>query len=114
VAVNTDASVRRLKGPGRPVNPLEHRMGLLASLRAVDWVVAFDGSVDASGCRSDTPLDIIRKVGPDVLVKGGDYRMEEIVGAQEVLAAGGEVRILPLVAGQSTTGLIARIADRKG
>lgn len=114
VAVNSDASVARLKGRGRPVNPLASRMAMLASLRAVDWVIPFDGSVDAGGRRHDTPLDLIRRVRPDVLVKGGDYRMDEIVGAADVLAWGGEVRILPLVAGQSTTGVIARIAERRG
>ena len=113
VAVNSDASVARLKGPGRPINTLKHRIEMLASLRAVDWVLSFDGSVDETGCHHDTPLDLIRRVRPNILVKGGDYRLEEIVGATEVISAGGEVRILPFIADQSTTGLIARIKERR-
>ena len=69
VAVNSDASVRRLKGADRPFNTLEHRMAVLRALRAVDWVIGFDGSVAADGGYVDTPLDLIRRVGPDVLVK---------------------------------------------
>ncbi len=109
VAVNTDASVRRLKGAGRPVNPLEQRMTVLHALKAVDWVLPFDGSVAADGTHDDTPLDIISTVMPHVLVKGGDYTFETIVGAREVAAAGGEVLALPFVDGLSTTNMIKRL-----
>ena len=97
VAVNDDASVAALKGPTRPVNPLEARMELLAALRCVDWVVSFS---------SETPADLITAIAPDVLVKGGDYRPEEIAGADAVLANGGQVEVLSFVEGFSTTTLI--------
>lgn len=97
VAVNTDASVRRLKGPSRPVNPLAQRLEVLAALRAVDWVVAFD---------DDTPRRLIAAVAPDVLVKGGDYRVADIAGADDVLRHGGEVLTLPFHDGLSSTRLI--------
>lgn len=100
VAVNDDASVRRLKGDPRPLVPLEDRMNVLAALADVDWVVPFS---------EDTPARLIGDVTPDVLVKGGDYRPEEIAGAEAVRAAGGEVRVLPLLEGRSTSSLIARI-----
>ncbi len=112
VALNSDASVRRLKGETRPVNGLADRAAVLAALKAVDWVIPFDGSVDAEGHHTDTPLDVITAVAPDVLVKGGDYTIETIVGAREVLAAGGEVRVLPFVEGRSTSAIIARISER--
>ena len=99
VGLNTDASVRRLKGPARPVNPQEDRAVVLAALAAVDAVVLFG---------EDTPLDLISALLPDVLVKGGDYRPEEIVGAAEVVAAGGRVVVAPLVPGRSTTGILQR------
>ena len=97
VAVNDDASVAALKGPTRPVNPLEARMELLAALRCVDWVVSFS---------SETQADLITAIAPDVLVKGGDYRPEEIAGADAVLANGGQVEVLSFVEGFSTTTLI--------
>jgi rfaE bifunctional protein nucleotidyltransferase chain/domain len=100
VGVNTDASVRRLKGPGRPVNPQGDRAYLLASLAVVDAVTLFD---------DDTPRDLIAALLPDVLVKGGDYTPETVVGAAEVTAAGGRVVIAPLVAGRSTTELLQRM-----
>ena len=100
VAVNDDASVARLKGPGRPVNPLERRMAVLAALGCVDWVVPFS---------EDTPERLICRVRPDVLVKGGDYRPEEIAGAACVREAGGEVVALGYVEGLSTTGIIERL-----
>ncbi|TCO81621.1 D-alpha,beta-D-heptose 7-phosphate 1-kinase /D-beta-D-heptose 1-phosphate adenylyltransferase [Plasticicumulans lactativorans] len=103
VAVNDDASVGRLKGPARPINPLGARMAVLAGLRAVDWVVPF---------AEDTPRELIARVLPDVLVKGGDYRPEDIVGGAEVLAAGGEVIVLGFVDGHSTTATVARIRGR--
>ncbi|QIK39002.1 bifunctional D-glycero-beta-D-manno-heptose-7-phosphate kinase/D-glycero-beta-D-manno-heptose 1-phosphate adenylyltransferase HldE [Caldichromatium japonicum] len=102
VAVNDDDSVRRLKGPGRPVNTLEQRMAVLAGLAAVDWVSPFS---------EDTPEDLILAVRPDILVKGGDYRIEEIAGAEFVIAQGGEVRIIDLVPGRSTSGIIRALRD---
>lgn len=103
VAVNDDASVRRLKGEGRPINPLPARMAVLAGLKAVDWVVPFS---------EDTPERLICRVLPDILVKGGDYRAEDIAGSACVRAAGGEVKVLPFVPGYSTTRIINR--SRKG
>jgi D-beta-D-heptose 7-phosphate kinase/D-beta-D-heptose 1-phosphate adenosyltransferase len=100
VAVNDDASVRRLKGPTRPISPLADRMAVLAGLAAVDWVVSFS---------EDTPAELIAKIVPDVLVKGGDYRIEDIVGSDVVLRNGGEVRSLGLKPGRSTTALIDAI-----
>lgn len=100
VAVNDDASVTRLKGPTRPINPVEHRMRVLVGLAAVDWVVPFG---------EDTPARLIRVLKPDVLVKGGDYNVLEIAGADDVLAAGGEVRVLDFVDGYSTTDMIERM-----
>jgi D-beta-D-heptose 7-phosphate kinase/D-beta-D-heptose 1-phosphate adenosyltransferase len=97
VAVNDDASVAALKGPSRPINPLDARMDMLAALRCVDWVVSFS---------SDTPADLIAAIAPDVLVKGGDYRPEDIAGADAVLANGGRVEVLSFVEGFSTTALI--------
>lgn len=100
VAVNDDASVRRLKGSERPINPLAARMEVLAALRAVDWVVPFT---------EDTPRALIAQLLPDVLVKGGDYRPEDIAGGAEVIAAGGEVIVLGFVEGHSTTATVGRI-----
>jgi D-beta-D-heptose 7-phosphate kinase/D-beta-D-heptose 1-phosphate adenosyltransferase len=97
VAVNDDASVARLKGEGRPVNPLADRMAVLAGLASVDWVVPFG---------EDTPAELIGAVLPDVLVKGGDYRPEEIAGGPAVLANGGSVEVLSFHEGRSTTALI--------
>ena len=102
VALNDDDSVRRLKGDDRPVNPLANRRTVLAALSSVDWVVPFG---------SDTPRDLICKIKPDILVKGGDYRVEEIAGHDCVLANGGEVRILPFTEGCSTSALIDSIRD---
>lgn len=100
VAVNSDASTRRLKGETRPVNPLEQRMTVLGALGSVDWVVAFE---------EDTPQRLIAEVLPDILVKGGDYRPEEIAGSAEVWAAGGEVKVLNFEDGISTTNIIKNI-----
>ena len=102
VAVNDDASVGRLKGAGRPVNTLEDRMAVLAGLAAVDWVVPF---------AEDTPERVICRLEPDVLVKGGDYRPEQIAGADCVLRAGGEVRVLTFREGRSTSDVIRRIRE---
>ena len=100
VAVNSDASTRRLKGETRPVNPLEQRMIVLGALGAVDWVVPFE---------EDTPQRLIAEVLPDILVKGGDYRPEDIAGSAEVWAAGGEVMVLNFENGISTTNIIKNI-----
>lgn len=103
VLVNSDDSVRRLKGEGRPVNRLEDRMTMLAALECVDWVVPFD---------QDTPREAICRIQPDVLVKGGDYaRIEDVAGHDCVLANGGEVRLLDFVEGFSTTRLIEALRD---
>ena len=103
VAVNDDASVARLKGSARPINPLAHRMQVLRGLGAVDWVVAFS---------EDTPERMICRLLPDVLVKGGDYDAAHVAGADCVIAAGGEVRILEFVDGHSTSAIAARIRER--
>lgn len=100
VAVNDDASVARLKGTGRPVNGLAQRMEVLCALSAVDWVVPFT---------EDTPERLICRVRPDVLVKGGDYRPEEVAGGECVREAGGEVRVLEFIDGYSTSDIIARM-----
>lgn len=105
VATNSDESVRRLKGPERPVLPLDQRLRLLASLRCVRAVTAFD---------EDTPIELIRAVRPNVLVKGGHYRIQEIVGHEDVLGWGGRVVPVPLLPGYSTTGLIQRIRGDAG
>lgn len=99
VAVNTDASVKRLKGEKRPVNDLTHRMAVLEGIGAIDWVTWFD---------EDTPLEIIEALTPDILVKGGDYTVESIVGAEHVMAHGGEVKVLSFVDGYSTTSIIEK------
>ena len=100
VAVNSDRSVRELKGPDRPVTPEEERAEIVAAMRDVDYVTIFD---DIS------PRALIRNLLPDVLVKGGDYQLHEIHGREEVEAAGGKVISLPFVAGSSTTSLIERM-----
>lgn len=100
VGVNSDASVRRLKGPERPVRTEAERSYVLAALGMVDAVVVFD---------QDTPFELITTLRPDVLVKGGDYSVETVVGAREVLAWGGRVEIVPLTPGQSTTSIIQRL-----
>ncbi|MBD3897063.1 bifunctional D-glycero-beta-D-manno-heptose-7-phosphate kinase/D-glycero-beta-D-manno-heptose 1-phosphate adenylyltransferase HldE [Halomonas sp. ML-15] len=104
VAVNDDASIGRLKGPKRPINPLARRMQVLSGLGAVDWVVPFG---------EDTPQRLIEAVLPDILVKGGDYRPEQIAGGQAVRDAGGEVRVLGFEDGVSTTAMISTILDRE-
>jgi D-beta-D-heptose 7-phosphate kinase/D-beta-D-heptose 1-phosphate adenosyltransferase len=105
VAVNDDDSVRRLKGATRPVNSLADRMAVLAGLAAVDWVVPF---------AEDTPAELIAKVLPDVLVKGGDYRVEQIAGGDTVLKNGGEVRVLGFKPGRSTSALIDALRRSDG
>ncbi|HEX6030035.1 MAG TPA: D-glycero-beta-D-manno-heptose 1-phosphate adenylyltransferase [Tepidiformaceae bacterium] len=105
VALNTDESVRRLKGPERPINGLEDRARVLSALSCVDYVVPFS---------EDTPSDLIRALRPDVLVKGGDYTEETLPEAQLVRALGGEVAIMPFVDDRSTSGVIARIRESSG
>lgn len=103
VGVNDDASVTRLKGVGRPINSVDRRMAVLAGLGAVDWVVSF---------AEDTPERLLEQVRPDVLVKGGDYGVEQVVGAQIVKAYGGEVRVLGLVENSSTTAIVEKIRQK--
>jgi rfaE bifunctional protein nucleotidyltransferase chain/domain len=100
VGINSDASTKRLKGPSRPINHERSRALLIASLIIVDAVVIFE---------EDTPLEIITAIMPDTIVKGGDYTVEQIVGAKEVIANGGRVVINPIVQGFSTTGIIEKI-----
>lgn len=105
VGVNSDASVRRLgKGPERPVRKEGERAYVLAGLAAVDAVVIFD---------EDTPFELVRAVEPDVIVKGGDYAPEGVVGADLVIARGGRIVIIPLTPGQSTTSIVERLRDTK-
>ena len=104
LGLNSDESVRRLKGPTRPVNRLPERAFVLAALECLDYIVPFD---------EDTPLELIKAVRPHVLVKGGDWRVENIVGRDVVEADGGSVHSLPLLPGYSTTGLIRKIREMK-
>ncbi|MEM6052304.1 bifunctional D-glycero-beta-D-manno-heptose-7-phosphate kinase/D-glycero-beta-D-manno-heptose 1-phosphate adenylyltransferase HldE [Erwinia sp. P7711] len=104
VAVNSDASTKRLKGESRPINPLVNRMIVLGALEAVDWVVPFE---------EDTPQRVIADILPDLLVKGGDYKPEEIAGSKEVWANGGEVRVLNFEDGISTSNIIKAIKSKK-
>ncbi|MDM7859616.1 bifunctional D-glycero-beta-D-manno-heptose-7-phosphate kinase/D-glycero-beta-D-manno-heptose 1-phosphate adenylyltransferase HldE [Alteromonas sp. ASW11-36] len=103
VAVNTDASVRKLKGKGRPINSVERRMAVLAGLASVDWVVPFS---------EDTPQRLISEVLPNTLVKGGDYSIEQIAGGKEVIANGGDVQVLVFKDGVSTTAIIKQIVEQ--
>lgn len=103
VGINSDDSVRRLKGPNRPVRTESDRLYVLAALESVDAVTVF---------REDTPLELVRALQPDVIVKGGDYSEATIVGAAEVRARGGDVLVVPLVPGQSTTSIIARLREQ--
>jgi len=105
VGLNSDASVRRLKGAGRPWVVEADRAAVLAGLRSVDAVTLFD---------EDTPLELISALLPDVLVKGGDYDLNGIVGRDAVEKAGGEVRVLPFVEGYSTAEIIARLMETQG
>jgi D-beta-D-heptose 7-phosphate kinase/D-beta-D-heptose 1-phosphate adenosyltransferase len=103
VGINSDASTKRLKGDSRPINDEQSRALVMASLLMVDMVVIFE---------EDTPLNLITTLQPDVLVKGGDYTLEQIVGAKEVMAAGGKVVINPIVEGFSTTGIIGKMSSK--
>ena len=102
VGVNSDASVQRLKGPSRPVHTSAERAIVLSALESVDAVIVFD---------EDTPLEIVTAIEPDVIVKGGDYSPDTIVGADVVTARGGRVVVIPLVEGQSTTSTIERMRE---
>lgn len=104
VAVNSDDSVQRLKGEARPINPLNNRMAVLAALSCVDWVVPF---------HEDTPEELISLLKPDVLVKGGDYKEDQIAGADIVKQSGGNVFVLPFENGCSTTSILEKIKDKK-
>jgi len=105
VAINTDDSVRRLKGPGRPIFDEAERAELLSAFEMVDFVCTFS---------EDTPLEAILKIRPDVLVKGADWGIDEIVGGAEVESWGGKVVAVPLVSGKSTTGIVERVLTRYG
>ena len=102
VAVNTDASVKKLKGPTRPINDESARALVLASLLQTDAVILFE---------EDTPLELITALMPDVLVKGGDYTVEQIVGAKEVIAAGGKVVIANIIEGISSSNIIKKMMN---
>jgi rfaE bifunctional protein nucleotidyltransferase chain/domain len=102
IGLNSDASVKRLKGPERPINNEQDRQYVLSQLRAVDFVEIFN---------EDTPLNLILKIKPQVLVKGGDWKIDQIVGGNEVIEAGGDVFSLNFVNGYSTTSLIHKIQD---
>lgn len=100
IGLNSDASVKRLKGPTRPVNDQESRALLLATMFFIDAIVVFD---------EDTPLNLITSLQPDILAKGGDYTVNNIVGAKEVMANGGEVKVISFIDGFSSTAIINRI-----
>jgi D-beta-D-heptose 7-phosphate kinase/D-beta-D-heptose 1-phosphate adenosyltransferase len=105
VAVNADETVRELKGPGRPLTPLDERMEILAALASVDYVVGFE---------EETPFEIVEELVPDVLVKGGDWTPDRIVGRERVEGAGGRVLSLPFAPGHSTSSIIERVVSRLG
>ncbi len=100
VGINSDDSVKRLKGPSRPVQPLESRAAVLSCIRFVDCIVPFF---------EDTPAELISLIMPDILVKGGDYTVETVVGADTVLKNGGRVEIVPILQGHSSTSMIERL-----
>jgi D-beta-D-heptose 7-phosphate kinase/D-beta-D-heptose 1-phosphate adenosyltransferase len=102
VGVNSDESVRRLKGPTRPVHSDAERAYVLAALECVDLVVVFP---------EDTPLNLVKHLKPDIIVKGGDYTEETIVGSAEVRAWGGKVVVVPLTPGHSTTAIIRKLSE---
>jgi rfaE bifunctional protein nucleotidyltransferase chain/domain len=104
VGINSDASARRLKGPHRPIRSESERAYVLAAVEAVDLVVVFP---------EDTPLELVKLLEPDVIVKGGDYAEKTIVGASEVRRRGGKVVVVPLTPGQSTTAIIGKLGEKK-
>jgi len=99
VGLNSDASVTKLKGPGRPVNNQESRAEVLGALAFVDYIIVFE---------EDTPMDMIITLKPDILIKGGDYKLEDIVGHQEVISSGGSVETIPMLEGYSSSSIIDR------
>ena len=103
VAVNGDESISRLKGPGRPINPVESRMALLSKLEAVDWVISFD---------DDTPEDLLHALQPEIVAKGGDYDKQGVVGWQIVEGYGGEVAVLSLFDNCSTTAIVNKVLEK--
>lgn len=103
LAVNSDASVKRLKGEGRPINPVERRMAVLAGLEAVDWVVSFE---------DDTPERLLKLIKPDILVKGGDYSRKEVVGWEIVESYGGDIEVLDFLDDCSTTAIVEKIKEK--
>ncbi len=103
LAVNSDASVKRLKGEGRPINPVERRMAVLAGLEAVDWVVSFE---------DDTPERLLELIKPDILVKGGDYSRKEVVGWEIVESYGGDIEVLDFLDDCSTTAIVEKIKEK--
>ena len=105
VGVNTDSSVKKIKGKKRPINPLKHRMEVLAGLEAIDYLISF---------KETTPYRLIKEIKPDVLIKGGDWKPNEIVGKDIVEAYRGKVITLPYIKGVSTTNLIRKIVQRFG
>src|SRR5690606_6484660 len=100
VAINSDASVKRLKGAGRPINPVDRRMAVLAGLESVDWVLAFE---------DDTPERLLRNLKPDVLVKGGDYQEHQVVGGESVKSYGGSLKVLSFIDSSSTAAIVNKI-----
>ena len=104
IGLNSDTSTKRLKGQDRPINPAEGRAEVLAALEAVDLVVVFE---------EDTPLELIKRVRPAVLIKGADYKREDVVGREVVEASGGQVILVDLVPGQSTTNIVRRMVGQK-
>ena len=104
VALNSDESTTRLKGPTRPINPLKDRATVIAALASVDYVTSFT---------EDTPLKLIQKLLPNILVKGGDYDPKKIVGYDEVIQARGKVKVIRFLKGRSTTAIATRIQNKK-
>ncbi|MCO4756181.1 MAG: D-glycero-beta-D-manno-heptose 1-phosphate adenylyltransferase, partial [Bacteriovoracaceae bacterium] len=104
LAINSDESVTKLKGQGRPINSVDRRLAVLAGLSSVDWVTCFEG---------DTPEALLREVQPDILVKGGDYDKKGVVGWEIVEGYGGEVRVMGLVENCSTTAIVEKIERDK-
>jgi len=102
VAVNDDASVRKIKGPRRPIFPLRERLEILDAIQFIDYLIPFS---------QETPKEIISSLLPDVLVKGGDWNMDEVVGREDVITAGGKVVLIPHFEGQSTSQILSRIIE---
>jgi rfaE bifunctional protein nucleotidyltransferase chain/domain len=102
VAVNDDASVRKIKGPRRPIFPLRERLEILDAIQFIDYMIPFS---------QETPKKIISSLLPDVLVKGGDWNMDEVVGREEVITAGGKVVLIPHLEGQSTSQILSRVIE---